>query len=273
MYPSIFCGRRGVGRALTKRRPGLSTATRRKFPAKLEPCRWTGVRLDEHILLAENSGINCKTMYREASPVCHHTHSIRPSAVSLTASTGHCGTTCGELASSSKTRLASAPPSPNYVRMPQNIPLFCSTVRSNPTEYCNVDALVLLGGRIKVIVEIEESALGQTKVFGKFLTSAAAHCYIHDADEAMPAVKGERVLFIQVMDTSHLKPRSTKREQWRNIEFCIRPMLPLGNISEYHLIHGDEKDFTPGQPVATQLAACLNAALFDVETTDGGGQP
>lgn len=164
-------------------------------------------------------------------------------------------------------------PSPTYVRVPQNIPLFCSPVKSNPTEYCNVDALVLLGGRIKVIVEIEESALGPTQVFGKFLTSAAAHCYIHDADGATPVLKGERVLFVQIMDTSDLKPRSTKREQWTNIESSIRALLPLGSISKYHLIHGDENDFTPGQPVAAQLATCVNAALVEVGTADGAGQP
>jgi len=107
---------------------------------------------------------------------------------------------------------------PNYVRVPQNIPLFCSTAKGNDTEFCNVDALILLGGKIKVIIEIEESALSPTQVFGKFLTSAAALCYIHDADGTDPIHKDERVLFVQVMDTSELKPGSSKREQWRNIE-------------------------------------------------------
>jgi hypothetical protein len=164
-------------------------------------------------------------------------------------------------------------PSRHYVRVPQNIPLFWSVFRSNATEYCNVDALILLGGRIKVIVEIEESARGPIQVFGKFLTSAAALCYIHDADGAGPALKEERVLFVQIMDTSDLKPRSAKREQWKNIELSIRSLLSLGSISQYHLIHGDEKDFTPGQPVATQLAACLTAALVEVGTADAAGQP
>lgn len=154
-------------------------------------------------------------------------------------------------------------PSPAYVRVPQNIPLFCSAVRSNPTEYCNVDALVLLGGRIKVILEIEESALGPTQLFGKFLTSAAAHCYIHDADGAKPVLKAERLLFVQIMDTSDLKPRSTKREQWRNIESSVRAMLPLGSIGEYHLFHGGEEDFTTDQPVASQFAACVSAVLVE----------
>lgn len=160
-------------------------------------------------------------------------------------------------------------PSPHYVRVPQNIPLFCSAVRSNPTEYCNVDALVLLGGKIKVIVEIEESALGPTQVFGKFLTSAAAHCYVHDVDGAAPVLKDDRVLFVQVMDTSDLKPRSTKQQQWANIESSVRSLLPLGSINQYHLIYGDEDAFLPGQPTAARLAACVADAL--VEGVDSGG--
>jgi len=134
-----------------------------------------------------------------------------------------------------------------------------------------VDALILLGGRIKVIVEIEESALDPTQVFGKFLTSATALCYIHDADEAAPLVKDERVLFVQVMDTSDLKPRSTKRDQWNNIQSSIRSLLPLGSITEYHLIHGDENDFMPGRPWAEHFASCVAGALVAVGMTDRAG--
>lgn len=102
---------------------------------------------------------------------------------------------------------------PHYVRVPQNIPLFCSEEKGNDTEYCNVDALILLADKIKVIVEIEESALGPTQIFGKFLSSAAARCYIHDADGGNPVYKDDDVLFVQIMDTSSLKPRSSKRDQ------------------------------------------------------------
>ena len=97
-------------------------------------------------------------------------------------------------------------PTPHYVRVPQNIPLFCSKKRGNDTEYCDVDALILLAGKIKVIVEIEESALGPTQIFGKFLSSAAAQRYIHDADGGDPVYKDEDVLFVQIMDTSSPKP-------------------------------------------------------------------
>lgn len=152
-------------------------------------------------------------------------------------------------------------PAPDYVRVPQSIPLFCSKEKGNDTEYCNVDALVLLDGEIKVIVEIEESALGPTQVFGKFLSSAAARNYIHDADGGGAVAKADEVAFIQVMDTSDLKPRSSKRDQWRNIEASIRALPTLGSIRHYHLLHGDENDFTPGQPVAANFADCVRAAL------------
>jgi hypothetical protein len=153
-------------------------------------------------------------------------------------------------------------PSPTYVRVPQNIPLFCSVEKGNDTEYCNVDALVLFSGRIKVIVEIEESSLGPTQVFGKFLASAAALCYIHDADGGQPVYKDDDVLFVQVMDTSTLKPRSSKKDQWKNIEASIVNLLPLGSIRHYCLFHGDEDDFALGHTGATSLANCITAVLL-----------
>jgi hypothetical protein len=152
-------------------------------------------------------------------------------------------------------------PTPGYVRVPQNIPLFCSETKGNDTEYCNVDALILLAGRIKVILEIEEYALDPTQVFGKFLASAAARCYIHDADGGHPARKDDDVLFVQIMDTSSLKPGSSKRDQWKNIEASIRSLVPLGSIRRYCLFHGDENDFMLGQPTATDFANCITSAL------------
>jgi hypothetical protein len=152
-------------------------------------------------------------------------------------------------------------PTPNYVRVPQNIPLFCSTAKANATEFCNVDALILLGGKIKVIIEIEESALDPTQAFGKYLSSAAALCYIHDADGGEPVYKDEDVLFVQIMDTSSLKPRSSKRRQWENIEAAIQFLPTVGKIRYYRLFYGDEVAFSPGGATATRFAECATAVL------------
>lgn len=36
-----------------------------------------------------------------------------------------------------------------------NIPLFNSSIKSNDTEYCNVDIIIIKDNKIKVIIEIE----------------------------------------------------------------------------------------------------------------------
>ena len=66
----------------------------------------------------------------------------------------------------------------------QQIPLFCSNEKSNKTEYCNVDLLVIQDGKIRVIIEIEESDVKPTQICGKFLTSALARYYIHETEGA-----------------------------------------------------------------------------------------
>lgn len=38
-----------------------------------------------------------------------------------------------------------------------NLPLFLSNEKSNKTEFCNVDILLIKNEKIKVIIEIEES--------------------------------------------------------------------------------------------------------------------
>jgi hypothetical protein len=152
-------------------------------------------------------------------------------------------------------------PAPGCVRVPQNIPLFCSEKKGNDTEYCNVDALILLAGKIKVIVEIEESALDPTQVLGKFLALAAARYYIHNADGGKPVLKDDNVLFVQIMDTSSLKPESAKRAQWRNIEASIRSLLPLGSVRRYSLFYGDENDLVSDQAWAKDFTECVTPVL------------
>ena len=40
---------------------------------------------------------------------------------------------------------------------PRRLQLFCTKEAKNETKYCWVDALILLGNRIKVLLEIEET--------------------------------------------------------------------------------------------------------------------
>jgi len=118
----------------------------------------------------------------------------------------------------------------------QQIPLFCSEEKSNKTKYCNVDLLVIQDGKVRVIVEIEESDVKPTHVCGKFLTSALARYYIHETEEN-PIGMHDSVTFIQVVDTSDLKAMSMKPYQWKNLESSIGNILPIrdSNIKEYRL--------------------------------------
>ena len=126
----------------------------------------------------------------------------------------------------------------------QQIPLFCSDKKSNRTEYCNVDLLVIQNGKIRVIVEIEESDVKPTQICGKFLTSALARYYIHKAEGDVPIGMHDSVAFIQVVDTSKLKGLSAKPYQWKNLESSIRNILPLkdSNIKEYRILTDLELD-------------------------------
>ena len=110
----------------------------------------------------------------------------------------------------------------------QRIPLFCSEERGNESEYCNVDMLIHDGNKILVIVEIEESNVKPTQICGKFFTSAFSKYYIHNS-ERNKIKMGDNVLFIQIVDTKGLKPKSTsKYKQWRRLEESIKGVqLPI----------------------------------------------
>ena len=119
----------------------------------------------------------------------------------------------------------------------QQIPLFCSDKKSRRTEYCNVDLLVIQDGKIRVIVEIEESDVKPTQICGKFLTSALARYYIHETEGNVPIGMHDSVAFIQVVNTSNLESLSAKPYQWKNLESSIGNILPIrdSNIKEYRL--------------------------------------
>ena len=125
----------------------------------------------------------------------------------------------------------------------QNIPLFCSEVKSNETEYCNVDLLIIKDDKIRVIIEIEESDVKPTQICGKFLTSALSSYYIHGSEENKPIEMDDSVLFIQVLDTSRLKEKTSKIKQWKNLERSINSILPVNNIRKYKIVHGSPSNF------------------------------
>lgn len=139
----------------------------------------------------------------------------------------------------------------------QNIPLFCivgSEDKSNENEYCNVDLLIVVEDKIKIIMEIEESDFTPTHIFGKFLTSALSTHHIHNS-KSIP--KDSRVLFIQMIDTSKLEENSSKREQWKRIEKSIKDIISAAGIkikiSDYKLFFGNADEYEMGSTKAKEL--------------------
>lgn len=122
----------------------------------------------------------------------------------------------------------------------QHIPLFINKNKSNKTEICNVDALILKDQKIKVIIEIEEANIKPTQILGKFMTSALSKYYIHN-NELRNIEMDENVLFIQVLDTTKLKENKTSKfGQFKHIAEAIENILPIkdSKINFYKLLFG-----------------------------------
>lgn len=128
----------------------------------------------------------------------------------------------------------------------QRIPLFLSDEKSRATWICDVDSLLVVGRQIRVIIEVDESDVKPTQIAGKFLASAISTHYSHkNAGGSIP--KAESVTFLQFLSTSALPNGTSKTAQWINIERAIRNLLPVGNITHYHLFYGLPDEFRSGE--------------------------
>jgi len=127
----------------------------------------------------------------------------------------------------------------------QNVPLFCLEVKSDKTEYCNVDLLILKNNKIRVIIEIEETDITPIKICGKFLTSALSSYFIHESENNIPIGMSDSVSFIQILNMSRLREGTAKLDQWENLEESIMNTLPIkgSKIRKYKLLHGNVSDF------------------------------
>src|SRR5207248_1420705 len=86
------------------------------------------------------------------------------------------------------------------------------------------------------------------RIGGKLFMSALSNYYI-PAGSALPIPLAQRVSFVQVLNIAGLKPRSRKPDQYRNIERDINDrILPVGSITDYHLLLGNADAFRSGDP-------------------------
>jgi len=146
----------------------------------------------------------------------------------------------------------------------QNVPLFCSEDKSNKTEYCNVDLLILKDHKIRVIIEIEETDITPIKICGKFLTSALSRYFIHESENNIPRGMSVSVSFIQILNTARLKAGAAKSNQWKNLEESIRNTLPIegSRIRRYKLLYGNVSDFEDRRNNScVELISCIKETL------------
>jgi hypothetical protein len=137
----------------------------------------------------------------------------------------------------------------------QHLPLFVGTEKSRSSRMCCVDLLILTDGKVRGIIEIEESGFLPTKICGKFLQAALATHYIHES-QLGPIPYAEKVFFLQVLDASKcLKTGTSKDTQAQLIEKEIQTLLPLRGITDYRLL------FVSGQDNKMGLAAVDEAIV------------
>jgi hypothetical protein len=116
----------------------------------------------------------------------------------------------------------------------RRLPLVNGSTKNRATIYCFVDALVMCRGRVRVVIEIEESDVKPTQVCGKFLTSALSSHYIPKGESA---IRLDTVLwFIQVVNSRDFRDRSRKLSQLRHLETSIQRIPRLVGDIEYRLL-------------------------------------
>jgi hypothetical protein len=121
----------------------------------------------------------------------------------------------------------------------QRIPLFIKKPKSNKTELCNVDAMIIQNGKIKIIIEIEESDNKPTQICGKYLTTNLAKFYNYgslsiDIDNAS-------VFFIQIVDIKNISKSSSKPDKFINIETAIKNLILTARTNKFD--HGCIKGY------------------------------
>jgi hypothetical protein len=126
-----------------------------------------------------------------------------------------------------------------------NIPLFITDEKSNSTEICNVDAIIICNDKIKLIIEIEETNVKPTQILGKMMTSALTKYYIHKTNNNNPIEMDDETCFIQILNTGKLKKGlSSKEAQWDNLKNAVSHILPVkdSKLCSYEIFYGDSEN-------------------------------
>ncbi len=140
-------------------------------------------------------------------------------------------------------------PNTSIIKSPEcggthGLSLYCKEGVKNETKFCEVDLLILLNNKVKIIIEIEESKYNPVHIFGKYLASASSNFYTYEPVDNGEKYFLEDVTFIQILDTTESPGGTRKFEQWKNIEMSINGVLSkIGKIKKYKIFAGNQLEF------------------------------
>jgi hypothetical protein len=125
----------------------------------------------------------------------------------------------------------------------QQISLFVGSTKERRNRLCKVDAMIIQNGKVRIIIEIEESGFIPTKICGKYLTSALSTNYLwqNTAKELSP----DSILFLQIVAEKEFS--NDKTEQLVLLEKKLNE-LHCGCVKQYELLFikqdSDENEVT-----------------------------
>lgn len=129
---------------------------------------------------------------------------------------------------------------------------------SGEIELCNVDMLIEVGGKAKVIIEIEESDVTPVHVFGKFFASAFCDRYKTKGSDFKRF--SPKMFFIQILEWSVNKQRSLKPRQWDHISVSIGG-IKTARYQErdwnYRIIYGPMEEFSVNRAKGKELVSTI----------------
>lgn len=140
--------------------------------------------------------------------------------------------------------------------------LYSTATTGAAIELCNVDMLIEVGGKARVIIEIEESDFVPVHIFGKFFASAFSDRYKAKGSTLKPFAFP--LLFVHILKPLVHKPNSRKPIQWDHIAASIRSILTSSFHEmkwKYQLFQGSMAEFGVDAPKGKRLVSTIKEFL------------
>ena len=132
----------------------------------------------------------------------------------------------------------------------RHVQLFCDKPFTSGCRLCKADAIIILNGEVKVIIEIEESQIAPVHLCGKAVATALCS---HAKVQSRLFPFGNAVLFVQIINSDKFQKEGSKRQssklpQCDNLQKRLPHVLSqLGKRVEYSIHYGNVTKFQEHQ--------------------------